>query len=250
MPYNTGNPVGSEDPRDLIDNAAGLYRALTSTEATFQDRLGQTRLTFAGMSSAAGDATLAIQAAERAESAAADVESNAEAIAAAAVADVIDAVDGAVAQAEAARDASLLSKGVWPTTAAGIGQGVAGTSALVAGSGGTNGTFDLAFSGGTQVLAPKGRFVVEGGAVTQVIIDYPGYYSAGTPTISFAASSGLAGASATAVMGPNTPVGSYFSVPSTSEEGYQTLYRVDSGPVAEAVKTGPSDLVVKALAAC
>ena len=89
MPYYTGNPVGSEDPRDLIDNAADLDRALTSTEATFQDRLGQTRLTFAGMSSAAGDATLAIQAAERAESAAADVESNAEDIAAAAVAGVV-----------------------------------------------------------------------------------------------------------------------------------------------------------------
>ena len=126
MPYNTGNPVGSEDPRDLIDNAADLDRALTSTEATFQDRLGQTRLTFAGMSSAAGDATLAIQAAERAESAAADVESNAEDIAAAAVAGVVDAVDGAVAQAEAARDAAFVNAELYVSTAEGLAATVEG----------------------------------------------------------------------------------------------------------------------------
>ena len=147
-------------------------------------------------------------------------------------------------RAESARDAALLSKGIWPTTAAGIGQGVAGTSSLVAGTGGTNGTFDLAFSGGTQVLAPKGRFVVEGGAVTQVFIDYPGYYSAGTPTISFAASSGLTGASATTIMGANTPVGGYFSTPSAEAAEYNVQYRVDAGPVATEVKRYPSTLGV------
>ena len=152
-------------------------------------------------------------------------------------------------RAENARDASLLSKGIWPTTAAGIGQGVSGTSALVAGSAGTNGTFNLAFSGGTQVLAPKGRFVVAGGAVTQVIIDYPGYYSAGTPTISFAASSGLTGASASAVMGPNTPVGDYFSIPDAIAENFLLLYVVASGPSATLVDSYPSSVAVEAQAA-
>jgi lysophospholipase L1-like esterase len=142
--------------------------------------------------------------------------------------------------AESARDAALLAEDIWPTTAAGIGQGVAGTSALVAGSAGTNGTFSLAFSGGTQVLAPKGRFVVVGGAVTQVIIDYSGYYSAGTPTISFAASSGLTGASVSAVMGANTQVSNYFSIPGLAGSNYFTLYRVDAGPVATLVATYPS----------
>lgn len=136
--------------------------------------------------------------------------------------------------AASARDAALLSRGIFPTTAAGIGQGVAGVASLVGGSGGTDGTFPLAFTGGTQVIVPQGRFVVTGGTVVQVYIDYPGYYSAGTPTLSFAASSGLTGASATAVMGPNTPVGGYFSVPATSPN-YSQLYRVDSGPVATAV---------------
>lgn len=155
-----------------------------------------------------------------------------------------DQAGAAATRAEAARDGSMLSKGIWPTTAAGIGQGVASSSSLVAGSGGTNGTFDLAFNGGTQVLAPNGRFVVEGGAVTKVIIDYPGYYSAGAPTISFAASAGLTGASVAAVMGPNTPVGSYFSIVGPAPDDLLTTYRVAAGPVAVDPKTLKSNTVL------
>lgn len=160
--------------------------------------------------------------ADRAESAANDAEQS------------LNSVNDTAIQAESARDAALLSRGLWQTTAQGIGQGVAGTDSLVAGSGGTNGTFALAFSGGTQVIAPKGYFVVAGGAVTQVVITYAGHYSAGTPTLSFAASAGLTGASATAVMAANTDVGEYFSVPVASPDLIQ-LYKVESGPVATAV---------------
>ena len=132
--------------------------------------------------------------------------------------------------AEAARDIAQLSSGIYATTAAGIGNGVAGTSGLVSGSGGTNGTFALAFSGGTQVIAPTGYFVVASGAVTQVVITYKGYYSAGTPTISFSASSGLTGASVTAVMAANTPINQYFSVPQSSPSDIMfDLYKNNAG---------------------
>lgn len=50
--------------------------------------------------------------------------------------------------AQAARDASLYGKGIFPTTAAAVGFGVAGFSTLVGGAGGMDGTFDLAFAGG------------------------------------------------------------------------------------------------------
>lgn len=147
-------------------------------------------------------------------------------------------LDAAVAAAEAARDAAVQGAiGLFPTTAAGIGQGVQGTSSLVPGSGGTNGTFALAFSGGTQVIAPTGRFVVAGGAVTQVIIDYPGYYSAGTPTISLAASAGLTGASVIATMGPNTPLGEYFSVPSAVVGEALIIYQNVAGTGVEKIRT-------------
>ena len=140
----------------------------------------------------------------------------------------------------ASRDAALLSRGLWQTTAQGIGNGVAGTASLVAGSGGTNGTFALAFSGGTQVIAPEGYLVVAGGSVTQVVITYAGHYSAGVPTLSFAASAGLTGASATSVMGANTPIGQYFSVPVTGSNDFLALYRVDAGPVATEITRYPS----------
>ena len=46
--YNTGNPIGSKDPRDLYDNAENLDQAVNSSNNTFSDRLGVTRLTLAG----------------------------------------------------------------------------------------------------------------------------------------------------------------------------------------------------------
>lgn len=127
MPNNTGNPVGSEDPRDLIDNARDIDIWTTSQEPTSKDRLGRTVLTRAGVASAAGDATIAIQAAEnalggadRAEAAAVSVENNATVIAQQAVANVVDAVDGAVAQAEAARDSTVLNALIAEDVTAGL----------------------------------------------------------------------------------------------------------------------------------
>ncbi|KAF0804939.1 hypothetical protein A6D6_02703 [Alcanivorax xiamenensis] len=43
--YNTGNPLGSPDPRDLYDNAENLDEAVNSDAETWQDRLGVTRPT-------------------------------------------------------------------------------------------------------------------------------------------------------------------------------------------------------------
>lgn len=48
--YNTGNPLGSSDPRDLFDNAENLDGAVNSTTSdTWVDRLGVTRKTYRGM---------------------------------------------------------------------------------------------------------------------------------------------------------------------------------------------------------
>lgn len=47
--YNTGNPLGSTDPRDLSDNAENLDRAVNDiTSATWTDRFGVKRTTLAG----------------------------------------------------------------------------------------------------------------------------------------------------------------------------------------------------------
>src|SRR5690625_3833739 len=124
--YNTGNPIGSKDPRDLYDNAENLDKAINSDDLLFTDRLGRTRLTLKGYESAAGSGDVSIQAANRAadeadraagwadrsESAARRAE-NAEAI--------VDAtnIQNYVAQAETARDAAFVNADVYPDVATG-----------------------------------------------------------------------------------------------------------------------------------
>lgn len=46
--YNTGNALGSTDPRDLLDNASNLDDGMNSALPTFTDRLGVSRDTWAG----------------------------------------------------------------------------------------------------------------------------------------------------------------------------------------------------------
>ena len=215
--------------QDIISASAGQAVAAAVATAADRTQTGLDRVQTAadrvqtGLDAAAAAADALATAADR-------VQTGLDAVATAA--DVVTTA--------ASRDAALLSRGLWQTTAQGIGNGVAGTASLVAGSGGTNGTFALAFSGGTQVIAPEGYFVVAGGSVTQVVITYAGHYSAGVPTLSFAASAGLTGASATSVMGANTPIGQYFSVPVTGSNDFLALYRVDAGPVATEITRYPS----------
>lgn len=69
-----------------------------------------------------------------------------------------------------------------------------------AGTGGTNGTFALAFTGGNFATNPVGTFTVAGGVVTAINITGAGLYIGGgitKPTLSFAASAGLTGAAGT-----------------------------------------------------
>lgn len=47
--FNTGNPVGSSDPRDLFDNAAVADNLVTGPGAAYKDRLGKSRKSWQGM---------------------------------------------------------------------------------------------------------------------------------------------------------------------------------------------------------
>lgn len=112
--YNTGNPIGSADPKDLYDNAEALDRAINDSAATFTDRLGNERPTLKRLET---DYPLAgVYADEAAISA-----ENAHLAQTGAVA----AKDGAVVAktaAEAARDATVVGAAptVYATTAAGL----------------------------------------------------------------------------------------------------------------------------------
>ncbi|MGE5501240.1 MAG: SGNH/GDSL hydrolase family protein [Ignavibacteriales bacterium] len=124
--------------------------------------------------------------------------------------------------------ASAASSQYYAASADGVSNGVASISGLVAGSGGTNGQFDLAFSGGGGSGA-AGRFVVSGGAVTTVTLTAAGHGYTSAPTISFAASAGLTGASASAVIAGNTNDGEYYLVQGADADTAFELWQNVSG---------------------
>lgn len=82
--------------------------------------------------------------------------------------------------------------------------GITGHGSITGGADGTDGTFALAFTGGTGSGA-AGTFTVESGALTAITITSPGAYSV-APTFSFAASAGLTGASASVTLASTAQV--------------------------------------------
>ncbi|WP_417315724.1 hypothetical protein [Cycloclasticus pugetii] len=92
--YATGNPVGSSDPRDLIDNAQNFDEASVSDNPTFVDRLGKIRLTIKGMVDAATTGNPAVGAAQ----------------------DALHSAD----RASAAKDAAFVNADVYPDVATGL----------------------------------------------------------------------------------------------------------------------------------
>lgn len=76
--------------------------------------------------------------------------------------------------------------------------GVTGNGAITAGSGGTDGTFALGFTGGTGTAA-TGTFTVAAGALTAISITTPGAYSVVPSAFDFSASAGLGGGATASV---------------------------------------------------
>jgi hypothetical protein len=110
--------------------------------------------------------------------------------------------------------------------------GVTGYTSLVAGTGGTAGTYALAFSGGGGTGA-TGTFTVAAGAVSAITITGPGYGYTSAPTVSFAAATGLTGASATITIGALVASGKFYWATSTDGQTL-TLYQNASGTATAA----------------
>lgn len=157
------------------------------------------------------------------------------------------AAEAALSSIEIIADANYYPTGTWPTTAAGLGNGIQGAISLVGGSSGTNGTFPLIASGGTEVLPVRGYFVVAGNAVTEIVVLHPGYYTSNPTGFTFSASTGLTGASATPVMGVNNGVGEFFTVPVADSDDALIVYEVTSGPAATEFTRLPSSQVIETI---
>jgi hypothetical protein len=98
-----------------------------------------------------------------------------------------------------------------------------------AGSGGTDGTFDLAWTGGNFDIDPTGTFTVSGGVVTAVELTSGGLCIAATvtpPTPDFSASSGLTGATLTIGTGAKVASGNSYLVAKTGEDVLTQYYNV------------------------
>lgn len=146
---------------------------------------------------------------------------------ASAAASAASASTSAAAAAVSAGAAAINAGNIFATAAAGVSNGVLSTTSLVAGTGGTNGTFDVAFSGGAGSGAAA-RFTVAGGALVSISISSKGTGYTSAPTMSFAASTGLTGASATAVIASRTGSGDYFLVVGAGTS-FAELYKNVSG---------------------
>ncbi|VVQ25984.1 hypothetical protein [Pseudomonas fluorescens] len=107
MPYNTGNPVGSKSPKDLIDNSENLDKFSNGDAYEYPDRLGRNRKSMKWIQDAAL-AIPAIDAAIRSEQQADRSKTEADRSGAARVG------------AESARDAALMLAGIYANTAAGL----------------------------------------------------------------------------------------------------------------------------------
>lgn len=165
-----------------------------------------------------------------------------------------EGAEEAQAAAEAARDQAIAAgaaQNIYPVAARDdVPRGATGTGAITPGSSGTDGTFDLAFTGGNFDVNPMGTFTVESGAVTAISITGPGLYigdSPTAPTLDFSASANLAGAAATLTVGFLVPAGRYYYAPS-EDEGYISQFQNVAG-VATLVEEHFDPLSVGAAAA-
>lgn len=159
----------------------------------------------AAADASAGAAAASAAAAAGAVSAAAGSASAASGAASAAGISASGAAGSAAMAASSVNGAALAAAtaGAYPNSAsANVPRGLtqASVGAITPGSGGTNGTFALGWSGGNFAVNPSGMFTVSGGALTTVTIMGPGLYIGASPTAptpSFTASSGLSGAAVT-----------------------------------------------------
>jgi hypothetical protein len=189
--------------------------------------------------------------AEAAKVAAELAETNSEAAATASLGYSAASAISANSAADSASQAlnARLAAGFYPSARSNVPRGITGTSGLVAGSGGTNGTFDLSFAGGNFSTNPSGTFTVAGGVLTSVTITGPGLYigaSPSAPTAVLTASAGLTSASVTLTVGFLINSGEFYWTDDATSTNLMALYQNVSGT---ATATSPLVNLTKSLTA-
>ncbi len=232
--------------------AASAANALTSeNNAKTSETNARSSETNAGSSAinAGNSATTAVNNANASATSATNAANSATAAAGSATAAGNSATNAgtsasSAASSAAAAAASQAASGSYPNAAAtNVPRGLtqASVGAITPGSGGTNGTFALGFTGGNFTVQPTGTFTVAGGVLTAVTITGPGLYigaAPAVPTATFAASAGLAGAAVALTAQFLVGNGAYYWV--QSADGLQLVHYQNVGGVATIdANTGP-----------
>ena len=216
-------PPGTPFPIDIIDGQGQIYT--NGTYATFNGGTWKTYEARRGVR-----ATLASGTDEWINTGAAWIQYS-EHLAGQVTAEAVEIVTPILEAAQTSAYTALGAANGYQSVPTALSAGVTGYANLVAGSGGTDGTFAIAFSGGGGTGA-AGKFVVNAGKVVAIQLQARGSGYTSAPAMSFAASSGLTGASATAVIGDLVPDGGMFSTPSSADNDAAILYqRVGSAAV-------------------
>lgn len=152
--------------------------------------------------------------------------------------EAVEAETGAVAAESGANASVANATSYYPGARSHVPQGatVGAGSVISGGSGGTNGTFALAFTGGNFAVNPTGTFTVAGGALTAVTITGPGLYVGGSiskPTLSFTASTGLTGAAGDFTTRFLRAAGEYYLTEHASDPLYVALFQNQANAAVE-----------------
>lgn len=222
-------PLGQTAPElDIANVSNGEVLAMVGGKFTgiANDPAGASDSAAAALVSRVGAET-ARTFAETARSGAEDAEEGAQAI----LAQTTVVKDQALA-------AALASADIYPGARAYVPQGAVTGAATIgtAGSGGANGTFALAFTGGNFAVNPTGTFTVAGGAVTAITITGPGLYignAISKPTLSFAASAGLTGAAGSYNSAYLKTAGQYYLTDHASDPAQVALFQNQANAAVE-----------------
>jgi len=223
-------PIRTVDGYPAYQGAkAGIFLAVSEFSITVKDSAGVTVINdtaaqrFLNYDDLTSATSIIVTARDEAVQAAAEADADANA--------AQTALNGVTA-------ATAFVTGYYPGARSYVPQGAVVGAATVsgAGTGGTNGTFALAWSGGNFGVNPTGTFTVSGGVVTSITITGPGIYvgnAISKPTMVFTASAGLTSATGSFNTTYLKTAGEYYLTDHATDAGKVSLFQNQANAAVE-----------------
>lgn len=214
------------------ENAAAASAASAAASAALSGS-GSATAAAASAVAAAASAALSSASATTASAAATEALGSATAAAGSAASSSASAV-AAASSATAAQQAALAGR-LYPTATANVPRGLDVATIASAGTGYTNGVYDIATTGGSLTIQGVVRVTVAGGVITAAVVTQRGQYigaSPSAPTVPLAALGGGSGGSVTVTLGFLVGSGETYLANHASDTTLYQLYNNNSGSPA------------------